>query len=175
LCSAYWTYINHEVYTNEYQVIKQKLIEAKVIVLDNESTIISKNGQNINLIGVIDPEFYYNSSREENNLRLNEELKKLSNNKYFQILLTHRPELMNYYVGSNIDLVFAGHTHGGQIRFPIIGGIIAPNQGVFPKYISGKYIENSTTLIVNRGLGATRIPFRVLNTPEIILVELQSE
>lgn len=171
----YYVAGNHEVYTNQYETIKQKLIEAKVIVLDNESFILSKDGQSINLIGLIDPEFYYSPSSKENNLRLNDKLKKLSNSEYFQILLTHRPELMNYYVENNIDLVFAGHTHGGQIRFPIVGGIIAPNQGFFPKYISGEYVEKDTTLIINRGLGATRIPFRVLNRPEIVLVELQSE
>ena len=44
----------------------------------------------------------------------------------------------------DLDLVFTGHAHGGQIRLPIIGGVIAPGQGIFPKYTKGIYKEKNT-------------------------------
>ena len=172
IAPVYYVTGNHEAYTGEYEKIKQRLIDSKVIVLDNESAIISKNGHDIIIIGLLDPNFYTGSD-EDRVSRVNDELKKLSDNEYFKILLSHRPELMSVYTDNKIDLVFSGHTHGGQIRIPFIGGIIGPNQGLFPKYIDGEYVEEDTTMIVSRGLGATIVPIRIFNKPEIILLELQ--
>lgn len=66
-----------------------------------------------------------------------------------------------------------GHAHGGQISVPLIGGLIAPGQGVFPKYTAGKYKNESTTMIVNRGLGNSIIPQRILNRSEVIIITLE--
>ena len=56
------------------------------------------------------------------------------------ILLSHRPELFEAYVNCGVDLVLSGHAHGGQFRLPFIGGLVAPNQGLFPKYDAGLYM-----------------------------------
>ena len=73
-----------------------------------------------------------------------------------------------------MDLTLSGHAHGGQFRLPFVGGLVAPNQGVFPKYDSGLYIDGSTNMIVSRGIGNSILPFRFNNRPEVILVELNS-
>jgi predicted MPP superfamily phosphohydrolase len=73
-----------------------------------------------------------------------------------------------------MDLVFSGHAHGGQFRLPWIGGILAPDQGFFPKYDSGLYTMENTTMMVSRGLGNSLFPFRVNNPPEIVVVQLTS-
>ena len=57
---------------------------------------------------------------------------------------------------------------------PLIGGLIAPNQGLFPKYDDGLYSEGNTNMIVSRGLGNSIIPFRFNNRPEEVLIELKS-
>ena len=90
----------------------------------------------------------------------------------FTILLSHRPECFNVYQNKNIDLVLSGHAHGGQFRLPFLGGVIAPNQGLFPKYDAGIYTENGTTMIVSRGIGNSIIPVRINNRPEIVIIEL---
>ena len=91
----------------------------------------------------------------------------------YTIVLSHRPEAFNEYINNSIDLAFTGHAHGGQIRLPFIGGIVAPNQGFFPKYTSGLYYEKETYMVVSRGLGNSIFPFRINNNPEIIMVTLK--
>ena len=91
----------------------------------------------------------------------------------FNILLSHRPEQFSVYKEMNVDLVFSGHAHGGQIRIPFIGGIIAPNQGLFPKYTEGIYNDGETSMVVSRGLGNSLFPFRVFNRPELIVITLR--
>ena len=65
--------------------------------------------------------------------------------------------------------------HGGQVRLPFIGGIIAPDQGFVPKYTAGMYKNKETVMIVNRGLGNSIIPQRIFNRPEIVEVVLKKE
>ena len=74
-----------------------------------------------------------------------------------------------------MDLVFSGHAHGGQFRLPFIGGLVAPNQGLFPKYDAGLYTDGTTNMIVSRGIGNSIIPIRFNNRPEVVLVELRAE
>lgn len=93
----------------------------------------------------------------------------------FTLLLAHEPQNLLQYSREGIDLVLAGHAHGGQIRLPFVGGIVAPDQGVFPQYTAGLYEENVTSMIVSRGLGNSIIPVRIFNRPEIVCVELRKK
>jgi len=93
----------------------------------------------------------------------------------FSILLAHRPEYLELYAAQNIDIVFSGHAHGGQIRLPVIGGLFAPGQGWNPKYTCGFYRQKETTLVVSRGLGNSEFPFRVFNRPEIVILTLKTK
>ncbi len=130
----------------------------------------------INLLGLQDPAFISaNNIEDTKGLGFYDSLKQWSSNDNFQILLSHRPELFDLYVEHNIDLVFSGHAHGGQFRLPFIGGLVAPDQGVFPQYTSGSYNKNQTTMYVSRGLGNSIIPIRIFNRPEIVLVKLKSQ
>ena len=90
----------------------------------------------------------------------------------YNILLSHRPELFAAYKESGVDLALTGHAHGGQFRLPFIGGLIAPNQGFFPKYDAGLYTEDGANMVVSRGLGNSIIPLRFNNRPEIVVIEL---
>ena len=81
-------------------------------------------------------------------------------------------ELFDLYVETEMDLVFSGHAHGGQFRLPFVGGLVAPNQGFFPKYDAGLFSEGSTNMIVSKGVGNSIIPIRFNNRPEIIVATL---
>ena len=71
------------------------------------------------------------------------------------------------------DLVLTGHAHGGQVRIPFVGGLIAPNQGLFPHYTEGVYSKDNTDMVVSRGLGNSVIPVRINNTPELVMITLK--
>lgn len=83
--------------------------------------------------------------------------------------------MFSLYSEYEFDLVLAGHAHGGQVRLPFIGELVAPNQGFFSKYTSGKYKRGNCTMIVSRGLGNSVISQRLFNHPEIIVLTLSKE
>ena len=64
-----------------------------------------------------------------------------------------------------IDLMLSGHTHGGQVRLPLIGPLVLPPQG--RKYVHGAFQLGNMQLYVNRGIGTVGMPFR-LNCPSEI-------
>ena len=97
----------------------------------------------------------------------------LTTSEGFRILLAHRPEEAERYMEAMPDLILSGHAHGGQFR--IFGrGLYAPGQGMFPKYTSGAYpLSEKTTLIVSRGIGKSRFPFRLNNRPHVPIITIQ--
>jgi uncharacterized protein len=163
---------NHEMYGNYMLKLEPKLNEKNIKILRNSSENIERNGDTITLIGIDDPIETQASKNHITSEKLVQELGKtlsIRDASNFKILLSHRPEFFSLYAKNNIDLTFAGHAHGGQVRLPFIGGLYAPGQGFFPKYTSGKYELNNSTMIVSRGLGNSSIPQRILNQPEIII------
>lgn len=175
IAPVYFVTGNHEQRINDYPEFEEKLETLGVHVLRNELTKLEKNGETINLIGIDDMAFLDTSSLlEERNIKFKTILTTLvEKEENFSLLLSHRPEYFEEYVENNIDLVLSGHTHAGQIKLPLIGGIYAPNQGLFPKYIYGSYKKNNTTMIVSAGLGNSLIGIRSWNNPEVVTVILK--
>ena len=168
---------NHEAWSGVYAELSIKLEEVGVIILDNKNIEIEKDGETIDLIGMADPELIQSNNLEYKSSEVFlESLKNtISTSNKFNILLSHRPELLDMYENSNVDLVFSGHAHGGQVRLPFIGGLVAPDQGFFPKYTSGIHSSGDTSMIISRGLGNSIIPVRVFNRPELIIVTLKNQ
>jgi predicted MPP superfamily phosphohydrolase len=80
----------------------------------------------------------------------------VDNKRPFRILLSHSPDQIPWARQNDFDLMLAGHTHGGQIRFPGIGPVFAPSRyGV--KYASGTFYEEPTLLHVSRGIAGCRL------------------
>ena len=175
IAPCYYVSGNHEARVPEYRELKAGLEAAGVTVLDDARVEIEISGKSITIIGVNDPSFladYLTSDAAVMDRKLSE---LSSEDASFTILLSHRPELFDTYAAHEMDLVLTGHAHGGQFRLPLIGGLIAPNQGLFPKYDDGLYSEGNTNMIVSRGLGNSIIPFRFNNRPEVVLIELKSQ
>ena len=176
IAPCYYVSGNHEARVNEYEELKTGLISAGVIILEDTQTEISIEGQTITLIGVNDPSFQTDYLFGDSETVMNSKLTELhTDGEAFTILLSHRPELFDAYAEHDVDLVLSGHAHGGQFRLPFIGGVVAPNQGLFPEYDAGIYTDGNTNMLVSRGVGNSILPFRINNRPEVILIELQSK
>ena len=173
IAPVYFVSGNHEARVIEYEDLKMGLSEAGVNVLENQIVEITREGESITLMGIDDPSFQENylfGDSEGVAKQAIETLLRVSDG--YTVLLSHRPELFELYVETGMDLVFSGHAHGGQFRLPFIGGLVAPNQGFFPKYDAGLFSEENTTIIVSRGVGNSIVPLRFNNRPEIIVVML---
>lgn len=180
IAPVYYVSGNHEQLSEHNKELKKELNNLNVINMDNSYRTIYKDGSEIGLSGIADPAIrrYVRTYLYENNASyIRSSLEGLTQNLKtdFNILLSHRPEHFNVYKEFKFDLVFSGHAHGGQIRIPLLGGILAPDQGFFPRYSEGMIKEGSTSIVVSRGLGNSIFPFRIFNRPELVVVTLIHE
>lgn len=172
IAPTYYVTGNHEWNSGKYDSLEQELLDIGVGVLRNQTVEIKRGHEHIFLSGVDDPAFEKNTEDTQLMEKFLTGVDMQSDT--FHILLSHRPELFSLYADDGFDLVFTGHAHGGQFRLPLIGGLVAPNQGLFPKYTEGEHQMGQTTMIVSRGLGNSIIPVRIFNRPEIVVVTLRS-
>ncbi len=177
IAPVYYVTGNHEWWSGKFNSLEGKLKDTGVQVMRNTVEEIIIGNDKIQIIGIDDPakvnESYAERALTEENIT--NSIKGLEKRENLKILLSHRPELFFLYSEYEFDVVFSGHAHGGQVRIPFIGGLVAPNQGLFPEYYTGMHEVDHTTMIVNRGLGNSIIPLRVLNRPEIVVVTLKRE
>lgn len=142
------------------------------VLLDNEYIKFTKNGKSVLIGGMSDYPYYefYTPDDDVPSRTLWEEFAEKAKNN-FTILLHHQPEyIAEDAKKTDIDLIVCGHTHGGQIQLPFIGGVIAPNQGLFPKYDKGEFDLDGTKMIVCAGLSNTVFIPRINNQVEIGVV-----
>lgn len=175
IAPVYYVAGNHESrLPEEFWMLERCMENLGVSVLRGERTLLTREGAAVALIGVDDPTFQDKNSANWPGI-VAEELGRLREEGLYSILLIHRPELLETYARAGMNLVFSGHAHGGQVRIPFVGGVIAPNQGFFPQYDGGLYTMGDTQLVVSRGLGNSLCPLRVNNRPEIVLAELHGK
>jgi len=129
-------------------------------LLINSNTFLHRNNESICLVGVDDPYTGFDDLQ-----------KALPKNCSFKILLAHSPQIIGKARGK-VNLILAGHTHGGQVRFPFIGALFVPLPEEYKKYTYGLFFENSTYMFVSRGIGTRLLPIRFLCSPEIVVVQL---
>ena len=166
---VYYVPGNHEKSAGVYEQLTARLRSCGVSVSANTFADMLRNGAKITLIGIKDDEFFKTDKDYVRKLKM---LQKNSPDG-FHLLLSHRPEKIDLYAQVGFDLVLTGHAHGGQFRLPLIGGLYAPHQGIFPKYTSGLYKKDSTSMVVSRGLGNSGFPLRLFNRPELVVITLR--
>ncbi|MDD4768288.1 MAG: metallophosphoesterase [Eubacteriales bacterium] len=176
IAPVYFVPGNHESNNSKlYAELVAFLASSGVTVLEDSSCKIREKG--LNIIGMADPAFmdavFYDEGmimtamKQAADTNVEEHM--------FNLLLAHRPEYFDLYSQSNVDLVFCGHAHGGQVRIPFVGGLVAPGQGLFPEYTSGIHKKNDTSMVISRGLGNSILPLRIFNRPEIVVVTLRGQ
>ena len=173
IAPAYYAPGNHEADNPCYPELREGLEEAGITVLENESVQLWYRGARVNIIGLLDLAFHpqgRTAAREE----LPGLIQDLSVHGALNVVLSHRPSLMEEYADSGADLVFSGHAHGGQVRMPLIGPLFAPDEGALPDYTAGTYLAGETWVVVSRGLGnGTPFP-RLWNAPELVIVTMRA-
>lgn len=146
-------------------VVIEALSQVHIPTLLNNYVPIEREGQRIWLCGVADPasskpDLYYAIPPKPDGP---------------VILMAHAPDFADEVIfhsrGHIVDLMISGHTHGGQIRLPLIGALALPFGG--RKYVEGLFRLERMQLYVNRGVGTTGIPFRLNCPPEITILTLE--
>ena len=165
---------NHELYIKDEIDFNNDIDSTGAKLLDNESVTLNINGEKILLGGISDfPYYEYNAPDFNTPERYFWDEFKESSKDCYSILLHHQPEYLESIMqDSNVDLVMCGHTHGGAVQIPFVGGLFAPNQGFFPKYDKGEFDLYDTKMIVSAGLGDAYPILRMNNCPEITVVKI---
>lgn len=176
IAPVYYVNGNHEWRSGKFPALERQLLDAGVRVLRNAREAIRRGERTLWMLGIDDP-FARGKGRVDADVA-DEEIRiaaqGLDLTKEFAVLLSHRPELLTVYARNRIPLTLSGHAHGGQFRLPLVGGLFAPHQGLFPKFAEGMHRKDSAALIVSRGLGNSSFPQRLFNRPEVILIELHA-
>lgn len=175
IAPVYFCSGNHEAWSGRWQELSAALRDAGVMIADERCFSIERNGEHILLAGLSDPAFGYAENSECKLSAESAEFLQALPQEEFILLLAHRPEYFEQYSAFDIELVFSGHAHGGQVRLPFVGALFAPGQGILPQYTAGEYEQNGTTLFVSRGLGNSIFPLRIGNRPHIISLTLMNE
>ncbi|WP_207649998.1 metallophosphoesterase [Clostridium cavendishii] len=177
IAPIYYVTGNHESRSGKSKEFCNKLSKFGVNILLDKYEYISLGEDRLNIFGIFDASVKIRDSKREIETRVNEKLDKIKGIREteLRILLAHRPEYFKNYKEAGFDIIFSGHAHGGQWRLPIIGGLMAPAQGWFPKYTSGVHVEDGKQLIISRGLGNSAFPIRLFNHPELIIVNLKDK
>lgn len=176
LAPIYYVSGNHEFWADDIEDIKAVIKRYGVTVLENDYETILIKDCPIIIAGVDDPEIVVSEKPwfdwEQGMLTA---FAGLQDRPEFKILLAHRPERISLYKKMDFDLILSGHTHGGQVRIPLLlNGLYAPNQGWFPKYAGGLYEHDSLTHVISRGVSFNpRLP-RIFNPPELVVIDIRA-
>ncbi|MGN1195912.1 MAG: metallophosphoesterase [Acutalibacteraceae bacterium] len=171
IAPTYYVSGNHEHRFENIDEFFLQLESKGVNVLENGKTQIEKNGESIFLYGL--------SAKKEDGFSddYSSQIQPLSEKKSkdeFSVLLAHYPQYLSDYAQAGFDVVFSGHAHGGQIRIPFTNiGIFAPDQGFFPEFVGGEYMQDNTVMYLSRGLGSSIFPLRLFDRPQVISVTLR--
>ena len=164
---------NHDLWRGAYDAVLPFLEGLGIMVLDGDTAAMDVRGRRVYVSGIGDPTYdAYTDDLLRNLRQLDSSFSSLPGDGY-RILLAHRPELIDWYARYGFDLVLSGHTHGGQVRIPLLlNGLYAPPQGWFARYTGGLYRVGDTALIISRGCSYyPQIP-RIFNPPEICLINV---
>jgi predicted MPP superfamily phosphohydrolase len=154
---------NHEAWSGTKDSISTLFAAARIRIMRDECSAIDHAGEQLNLIG-IEPDYGWEPSEIPNDL-----IRRAGVN----ILMSHYPTMFDQAASQGIDLMLAGHTHGGQVKLNFISPDLAPRLLRTP-YIAGLYQKDASQLYVNRGIGTIGVPMRAGMRPEITVIELEA-
>ena len=154
---------NHDWWYNGNKV-RAAFVQNGISVLENETAEIKWRNSSFWLVGFADL-----WTRPQ---RIQETLSKIPDGSTI-VAITHNPDIFPR-LPRNVQLLLAGHTHGGQVNFPIIGRPIEPSD-FGQRYAAGHVLEDGHHLFVTTGIGTSILPIRFRVPPEIVLLTIRSQ
>ena len=181
IAPVYFAPGNHELeYTQDDVSLLTQVTEAGAVVVNDSYVDVTIAGQPLRIGGTMGHAFYFGRSEEEFSSSPEYQfLKAFEDTDVPKICLAHMPDTFIFngaYNLWNVDLVLSGHTHGGLIRLPFIGGLYAPMQGWLPEYDRGYFrLGKHMQMVISAGLSGHGMIPRINNPPEIVVIDLVPE
>jgi predicted MPP superfamily phosphohydrolase len=158
---AYGVLGNHDFWHGPEE-LADLLEESGIRMLRNEHLVLDVNGNRVLLAGVDD----WKTGHDD----LEAAVKDMPAGNMVRVLLSHCPDLLEPAAGHGFDLVLAGHTHGSQVRVPVLGPLV--NRFMHGAYERGWMRSENTALYINRGLGVVFVPLRLGSDAEVTCLHL---
>lgn len=152
---------NHDWWSNGNRV-RRAFEKEGIVVLENESHAIQRGPQRFHVVGLADA--------LTRRVKLDPALAAVPEGSPF-LLLAHEPDIF-VRVPERASLTLAGHTHGGQVRFPFIGRPVIPSR-YGQRFAAGHIVEEGRHLFVTTGVGTSVFPVRFGVPPEIAILNLE--
>ena len=168
IAPVYYVTGNHEWASGAAEELITALEFAGTHCMRNGYEVLEREGSELLLIGVEDPNSYAD-------LELPEQVVSRAQAEHpglWTLLIAHRNYWVEEYPDLPVDLILCGHSHGGVVRLPGIGGLINEDRSLFPDYDAGIYNGERFQMFVSTGLGQTHYFPRLLNNPEIACITL---
>jgi uncharacterized protein len=160
---------NHDVMIGA-DAVSEALTDNDILVLRNYYMPLERSGGRIWLAGLADPL----QGSPDPEAAIPASIRNIPQEPI--VLLCHAPDyvddLLKLPSGEAVSLMLCGHTHGGQVRLPLIGPMILPEMG--RKYVEGWFRFGRLQMHVNRGIGTVGVPFRLDCPPEVSMLTLRS-
>ena len=172
---------NHDVACSDpQQLIDELERDQTVSLLRNSSALVNigpggevglaGDSKSLLIVGIESPGEWWSQESDEFGRRVL--LGELSNSDAdFKIVASHHPEALGPAAELGVDLVVAGHTHGGQLAVPFAGRLLNVGR-LATKYLWGLYELGTTRLVITAGVGVGVIPARIGVPPEVTLIEI---
>ena len=170
IAPAFYVTGNHEWAVGDVPELKARLESHGVTVLSNRHVVLERNGDQVVLAGIDDPNGY---ADQKSPAQVAQEVYAGYGDPFWMLLAHRNDRFAGEYSFLGADLVLSGHGHGGVIRLPFTDGLLSTTRSFFPSYTAGLYEEHGSTLFVTRGLGNSGPTFRLFNRPEIAVVTLR--
>jgi len=159
---------NHEWARDDTQTILALIADCGITVLRDQWYVLERDGQSIVIAGKEDRNGFADQMEPS---ELVQQIRKEVPTDPYILMLYHRNDDLALWAQQDVDLVLAGHGHGGVVRLPFVGGLIGVDRSLFPDDCEGIYQDGRTTLAVSRGLGGLRI----WNSPHLPTVVLKTQ
>lgn len=162
-----------ERFGDKFNTLMRAVSHKNVQVLQNTSVDLPE--YNIRVTGLdLDLDYFVHFRvKEMKEDYLQEKLPQCDKNKC-NLLIAHNPDYFEEYARWGAQLVVSGHVHGGIMRLPFLGGVIAPSYKIFPKYDGGIFRSGASVMLLGRGMGSHTIPLRFFNPAELYEVVLKT-